>query len=128
MMSRLPPDKLEKCRTLVFQFSRRKKVTLQELQSLIGVLNFACLVVVPGRAFLRRLIDLTIGVKKPYYRIKFNNEVRADLAMWLDFLQNFNGKSVLFPEEWESSDVTRLFTDASGFVRICCCVWFKMVC
>ena len=62
MMSRLPPDKLEKCRTLVYQFSRRKKVTLQELQSLIGVLNFACLVVVPGRAFLRRLIDLTIGV------------------------------------------------------------------
>lgn len=128
MMSRLPPDKLEKCRTLVYQFSRRKKVTLQELQSLIGVLNFACLVVVPGRAFLRRLIDLTIGVKKPYYRKKFNNEVRADLAKWLDFLQNFNGKSVLFPEEWESSDVTRLFTDASGFVRICCCVRFKMVC
>lgn len=116
MMSRLPPDKLEKCRTLVFQFSRRKKVTLQELQSLIGVLNFACLVVVPGRAFLRRLIDLTIGVKKPYYRIKFNNEVRADLAMWLHFLQNFNGKSVLLPEEWESSDVTRLFTDASGLL------------
>lgn len=70
MMSPLPPDKLEKCRTLVYQFSRRKKVTLQELQSLIGVLNFACLVVVPGRAFLRRLIDLTIGVKKPYYRKK----------------------------------------------------------
>lgn len=72
MMSPLPPDKLEKCRTLVhvYQFSRCKKVTLQELQSLIGVLNFACLVVVPGRAFLRRLIDLTIGVKKPYYRKK----------------------------------------------------------
>lgn len=32
MMSRLPPDKLDKCRTLVYQFSRRKKVTLQELQ------------------------------------------------------------------------------------------------
>lgn len=31
------------------------------------------------------------------------------------FLQNFNGKSVL-PEEWESSDVTRLFTDASGLL------------
>lgn len=30
------------------------------------------------------------------------------------FLENFNGKSVLFPEKWVSSDVTRLFTDASG--------------
>ena len=36
--------------------------------------------------------------------------------MWLHFLQNFNGKSVLLPEEWESSDVTRLFTDASGLL------------
>lgn len=42
MMSRLPPDKLDKCRTLVYQFSKRKQITLQELQSLIGVLNFAC--------------------------------------------------------------------------------------
>lgn len=32
MMSRLPSDKLDKCRTHVYQFSRRKKVTLQELQ------------------------------------------------------------------------------------------------
>lgn len=60
------------------------------------------------------MIDLTIGVVKPHYLIRFNNEIRADLAMWLHFLENFNGKSVLFPEKWVSSDVTRLFTDASG--------------
>lgn len=51
---------------------------------------------------------------KPHYLIRFNNEIRADLAMWLHFLENFNGKSVLFPEKLVSSDVTRLFTDASG--------------
>lgn len=116
MVSRLPMDKLDKCRNLVRLFSNRKKVALRELQSLIGVLNFACLVVVPGRAFLRRLIDLTIGIEKPHYLIRFNKEVRADLTMWLHFLDNFNGKSVLFPEEWESSDITRLFTDASGLL------------
>lgn len=36
--------------------------------------------------------------------------------MWLDFLQNFYGKSFLLPEEWESSDATRLFTDAFGLL------------
>ena len=59
--ARLPEDKLQKCRLLLESFCRRRKVTLRELQSLIGLLNFTCSVIVPGRAFLRRLIDLTIG-------------------------------------------------------------------
>lgn len=41
-----------------------KKVTLRQLQSLLGKLNFACRAVVPGRAFCRWLIDATVGVKK----------------------------------------------------------------
>jgi len=62
--ARLPLEKLEKCRDLISSFLRRRKVTLKEVQSLAGLLNFACAVVLPGRAFLRRLIDLTIGVKR----------------------------------------------------------------
>ena len=49
--ARLPHDKLKKCISLITDFSRRKKVTLRELHSLLGLLNFACSVVVPGRAF-----------------------------------------------------------------------------
>ena len=48
--ARLPPDKLRQCNTLLTDFAARSKVTLKELQSLIGVLNFACSVIVPGRA------------------------------------------------------------------------------
>ena len=64
MEARLPHEKLDKCRDLLSTFLRRRRVTLQEIQSLTGLLNFACTVVVPGLAFLRRLIDLTIGVEK----------------------------------------------------------------
>ena len=67
MEARLPQEKLDKCRELLSAFLRRRKVTLREIQSLTGLLNFACTVVVPGRAFLRRLIDLTIGVRKPHF-------------------------------------------------------------
>ena len=35
--ARLPPDKLQKCRTLLHQFHKRRTVTLRELQSLIGL-------------------------------------------------------------------------------------------
>ena len=56
MEARLSEDKLAKCRTQLADFCARKSVTLKELQSLIGLLNFACCVVVPGRPFLRRQI------------------------------------------------------------------------
>lgn len=56
MEARLPLDKLNLCSTLLLEFLHRKKATLREVQSLTGLLNFACSVIVPGRAFLRRLI------------------------------------------------------------------------
>ena len=74
--ARLPVDKLRKCRMLLRTFYKRRKVTLRELQSLLGLLNFTCSVIVPGRAFLRRMIDLTKGAKRPYHRIRLSKEVR----------------------------------------------------
>ena len=63
----LPRDQLEATINLVRSFSRLKKVTLRELPSFIGTLNFACKVTVPGRSFLRCLSDLTIGIVKPNF-------------------------------------------------------------
>ena len=56
MEARLLEEKLRKCVTLISEFLKRKKVSLKEMQSLIGLLNFTCSVVIPGRTFLRRLI------------------------------------------------------------------------
>ena len=57
MYMRLPQDKLFDSRAKVDDMYRRKKVTLHQLQSLIGSLNFACKVVMPGCTFLRHLIN-----------------------------------------------------------------------
>ena len=38
MEARLPQEKLDKCRELLSAFLRRRKVTLQEIQSLTGLL------------------------------------------------------------------------------------------
>ena len=92
MEARLPEDKVLKCKHLISDFLRRKKVTLREVQSLAGLLNFACSVVLPGRAFLRRLADLTIGIRSPFHYIRLKSEVKADLRVWGDFLTDFNGK------------------------------------
>ena len=114
MEARLPQDKLVKCRDLISAFLKRRKVSLKEIQSLTGLLNFACTVVVPGRAFLRRLIDLTIGITRPHYLIKLSKEVKEDLLVWQNFLSGFNGRSFFLSEVWCTSHQLKLYTDASG--------------
>ena len=112
--ARLPPEKIEKCISIISEFLGRKKVTLREIQSLNGLLNFACSVVRPGRAFLRRLIDLTMGIKSQHDFIRVSKEVKKDLNLWLSFLSNFNGKSFFIDDIWQLSNNINLFTDASG--------------
>lgn len=112
--ARLPPDKVLKCRQCIENFKGRKSVTLQELQSVIGLLNFACCVVLPGRTFLRRLIDLTIGYSRPNMHICLNAEAKANLTMWDTFLSNFNGVSFFHSDRWVSSQTLKLHTDSVG--------------
>ena len=114
--ARLPQDKIDKCRSLLRKFLTKPKVTLKELQSLIGVLNFACSVIVPGRAFLRRLIDLTIGVTKPHYHIRLTQTVKLDLRVWQVFLSRFNGRAFFLNQDFHSGNCLELYTDASGSI------------
>ena len=92
---------------------QQKKVKLKELQSIIGTLNFACSVVRPGRTFLRRLINLTIGVSKPFHHIRVNKEVKADFRAWETFLNSFNGKSFFIDEHLGNNNYT-IATDAAS--------------
>ena len=112
--ARLPLDKIEKCTQLISEFLGRKKVSLKEVQSLTGLLNFACSVIKPGRAFLRRLIDLTIGIRSPHHLIRLNKEVKEDLKVWLSFIADFNGCSFFINDTWQNSSKLGLYTDASG--------------
>ena len=60
---------------------------------MIGLLNFACSEIKPGRVFLRRLINLTIGVLRRYF-IRLTLEVKKDLRIWQQFLTSFNSVSI----------------------------------
>ena len=109
--ARLQPEKLEQCRELIKQVLLKKKITLKELQQITGFLNFACQVVVPGRAFLRRLINLSIGLNKPYQHVRINAEAKKDMQSWLAFLSKFNGKILFDYGPWVTSECIHLFTD-----------------
>ena len=53
-----------------------------DFQSLIGTLHFACKVVVPGRTFLQRMINLTSGVPSRFHHIRMNKQFQRDITMW----------------------------------------------
>ena len=116
MHARLPEDKLVRARNLLLALLRKQKVTLKELQSVIGLLSFCSEVVVPGRPFLRRLIDLTIGVPRPYFHIRLTKQAKLDVGVWLAFLQHFNGRAFFFDDNFLTGDFLELYTDAAGAI------------
>jgi hypothetical protein len=126
MIASLPADKINKAITQLLNLSHKKKISLLALQSICGLLNFACKAVVPGRPFLRRMINLTIGLSKPFHHARVNREVRADAHAWIIFFQSFNGKSMFLNDPWLSSETLQLGTDASniGYSAVYGSKWF----
>ena len=109
---RLPMDKLHSLKLQLSSLLSRKSCTLSDLQSVLGSLNFACRVILPGRAFLRRLYHLTCGVAKPFHRIRLRRHVKDDLKVWLSFLENHNGITFYRDELFLSPEVVHIYTDA----------------
>ncbi|CAG2207794.1 unnamed protein product [Mytilus edulis] len=114
LIMRLPNEKLVKLSQKIRDTLDSSKITLKDMQSLLGLLNFTCKVVAPGRTFCRRLINSTIGVRKSYYKIRVNKQMKADLEVWLDFLKQYNGVTVITDNVWVSNEKIVLFTDSAG--------------
>ena len=129
----IPIQKINKAIDLICMFMHRRRVTLLEVQQLAGVLNFLCKAIVPGRAFLRRLYGITKGVKLPHHHIRMNNQIRADLRMWLKFLGQPTAYARPFLDFDSSLSAVELdmYTDASrnpelGCGGVCNSEWFFM--
>jgi len=109
--ARLPQDKLSRIYGLLTSFKKRRSVHLVELQSLIGTLQFACKVVVPGRTFLQCAINLTKGVPSRFHHIRLNKEFFRDLDMWKVFLSKCNRRSLFLGSTTTPSPDLELYTD-----------------
>ena len=116
MSSSLPEDKIIKFRNIIDEFQKAKAVTLHKLQSLTGMLNFACQVVEPARAFSRRLYNLSIGLSKPYHHVKITSQVKEDLSVWDNFLKNYNGRTFFLDYIWLTNHQLQLYTDAASTI------------
>ena len=82
----LPTGKYKKLMVQLRTWGMRNKCNKRVLLSLIGTLSFTAKVVIPGRMFLRRLINLSTTVSKLDHRVALNAEARADIEWWIAFL------------------------------------------
>ena len=116
MVARLPEDKPARIKMLLYSFKGRHSACLIKLQSLIGTLQFASKVVVPGRTFLQRMINLTLGVPSWFHHVCLNKEFFGDLSMWRVFLTSRNGCSFFLDSFLTAAPNLELYTDAASTV------------
>ena len=87
----LDAEKLEKLKYKLEKFRLRKRAKKRQLQSLVGILNWACQAVRGGRFFLRRILDVMNSLKQANHKAKLSQEFMKDVHWWLTFLDTFNG-------------------------------------
>ena len=87
----IPGEKLEDVASTMKSFMSCRKVTKRDIQSLVGKLNWITQCVYGGRFHMRRLIDKSNTLKKPWHRTHVTLEMKKDILWWLSFMQTFNG-------------------------------------
>ena len=125
----LPQEKVQAYADEIRLFLNKNACTLKQMQAILGRLQWANTVVLPGRPFLRRMIDGTKGKKSAQQVVQITREMKLDLEVWLHFLDNFNGHSFFLMKQQVSSTDLQMYTDASkiacgGFLKS---RWFQVI-
>lgn len=119
----LDPIRLADMRTLVSHWQHKTCYTRKQLQSLIGLLMFACIAIRPGRIFLHRMLSLLRSIPEhsnntpatrtpPVHGFSSHSDMRRDLSWWQHHLLTWNGTTLLYELQWTSSASLQLATDA----------------
>ncbi|VDI76734.1 Hypothetical predicted protein [Mytilus galloprovincialis] len=114
--ARLPANKVERICKFIISIIQKSTCTKRELLQLLGHLNFASRVIVPGRSFVSYLIKLSTKVKELHFYVNLRKEARVDLEFWLRFLHNWNGINMFYDCNYTSNFDMQLYTDASSTI------------
>ena len=113
-LARLPQDKLVRIQSELHSWLRKRRATKRQILSLVGLLQHASKVVVPGRTFTARMYYKAARVKKLDYFTKLDKSFRSDLHWWHVFINAWNGRSFLHVINLQATVNLHIHTDASG--------------
>ena len=112
--ARLPTNKLKELKALVAQWLTKTSCTKSELESFVGKLQHASLVVRHGRTFLRRLFNALSGLRQKHHCFRLSRACKQDIAWWGALLAEWNGVSFYERTHWEVIPDVKIASDASG--------------
>lgn len=98
------PERLNEIHELLKLWLTKKSATKRELQSLVGKLSFVTKCVRQSRIFLNRLLTLLRSVKSNHHFVRLTQEFRKDLFWWQEFVNVYNGVSLIPRITWSSPD------------------------
>ena len=127
MTARLSEEKLNALRVLLEQWRNKTCATATEIQSLAGVLNFACYVIRPGRAYKRRIYDAGEAARCNGAGLsRLSAGMKKDLQWWIRLAPQWNGVSLLDGQQWKDAPLIELYTDAcdDGYGAVYGNEWF----
>lgn len=121
----IPKVKVENLLSLIDAALPLKKITLKNLQSLTGSLQFCAKAMPSARAFIRRMYAAMSQASQPFHRVRLSKGIKSDLMMWKEFLTNFNGTTYMLEVDGVTSADLQLQTDSAGGVALGCGIYFR---
>ena len=101
MLIILPEDKCREIGQELDKWREKSVMTLQELQSLAGRLQFAATCVRPGRVFIAQMYHTIAEMElESVVQTKVTQQLREDIHWWSAFMDTYNGYSIM----WDAAD------------------------
>lgn len=105
MTMEVTQERLAEIKSLVSSWLGKESVTLKEIQSLLGKLNFVGACVRSSRIFVNRILNWFRECHAcSSNKFLVTNDVKKDLLWWHKFLSIFQGKSLIDYGEWSLVD------------------------
>ena len=90
----IPEDKLLRAKEILQAWLQKDTCSRKDLQQLLGILNHLGAVIIPGRVFCARMLDI---FRRAPFPVQLDEDFKLDVSAWLSFLQDpkFTGRSFM---------------------------------